>query len=446
MPTKSVSFLQLGDVHYPDLHKARLLVDHKDKGMSAAMVGAISSSRIADITRGLARVRQEEEQIVAIAMTGDLTTAGDVSGYEACLNFLNGALQLSDHAYWQNRRLLVVPGNHDINRTSIVAGQPLLDKFTPLLDVWMKIFGNANSLTVTAPTPTDLPPATHISSIPSIRFLPLNTCYLCGEYRTFPNEIRQNMLDLLTELRKTISPVEFERILSEQVDCPAVDREHVVALEQHISANDTASISVVVGHHPLFAQPMPRVAAYTELLNAGYVREAVLGTRRNVIYLHGHIHQDPLLLLNSPLRGTHRIIHISAPALQDGFNLIRIFFSNVTSQPLGLELIRYRFGDHLGLEKLEPIKIRLADQSALWNEIDQPWTKYVLRRLHSPQTLARFNDLLKTPPKALIDGMSLEQQTMSVKNALLFLEILEMVEITNREAAVTLWQCRRRSA
>lgn len=445
MPVRHVSFLQLGDVHFPDLLKALPLADHKDKGMSPAMVGVVSSSRIAEITRGISQIRREEEKLVAIVLTGDLTTRGDVPGYEACLNFLHGALQLSDSAYWKHRRLLVVPGNHDINRGAIVSGQPLHAKFEPLLDQWAKIFGTRAYLTVDAPSPTDLPTLVPGAPGPSIRFLPLNTCYLCGEHRAFPVQIREKIVELLNELKKTISGEDFEKIMSEQVDCPAVSREHVRALEQLIVKNGMDSISVVVGHHPLFAQPMPRVDGYNELLNAGYVRETVLETRRNVIYLHGHIHQDPLLLINSPIRGTHRIINISAPALEDGFNLVKIFFSNVTNQPLGLELIQYRFGDHLGLIKRPPIKIRLIDQDALWNEIDHPWTKYVLEKLESPQTVMRFNDLLKAIPQKLMNGVEAPQRSSSIQSALLVLELLELVEITNRDSAASLWQCRRKS-
>lgn len=425
--------------------KARALVDHKDKGMSEAMVGAVGSSRIAEISRGIARIRQDEGNLVAIVLNGDLTTRGDVPGYEACLTFLHGALQLSDREYWKHRRLLAVPGNHDVNRGAIVSGQPLLEKFKPLLDQWTKIFGACEFLTVDAPSPTDLPTRGSGASAPSIRFLPLNTCFLCGEYRAFPAEIKDKVLELLNELKKTVPPAEFEKIVSEQIDCPAVSRDHVSALEEHISTSDADTISVVVGHHPLFAQPMPRIDGYNELLNAGYIREAVLETRRNIVYLHGHIHQDPLLLVSSPMRGPHRIIHISAPALQDGFNLIRIFFSNATNQPLGLELVQYRFGDHLGLRKLDPIKIRLMDQGALWNEIDHPWVKYVLDQLASPQTIKRFGDLVREVPASMSEGVDISDQRQAVTSALALLELLEIIEITNRDSAAALWQCHRKS-
>ena len=296
----------------------------------------------------------------------------------------------------------MVPGNHDINRSEIVSGQPLHEKFEPLLMQWEKIFGARDYLTIDTPIPTDLPKSASGESTPSIRFLPLNTCYFCGEYRAFPDKIRGKIVELLDELKRTIPASEFEKMVSEQIDCPAVSREHVDALGRHILRNNTESISVVLGHHPLFAQAIPRIDGYNELLNAGYIRETVLEARRNVIYLHGHIHQDPLLSINSPIRGAHRIVHISAPALEDGFNLVKIFFSDVTNQPISLELIQYRFGDNLGLMTREPIKIRLIDQNALWSETDDPLTKFVIEKLRTPDLVMRFTELLRAIPQKIV--------------------------------------------
>lgn len=445
MLTRCVSFLQLGDIHYPELLKARPLVDAKDKGLSADMIGAVSSSRITEVMRGINQVRKDEASLVAVVLTGDLTTIGNVVGYKDCLTYLHAALQATDHTYWKDRRLLVVPGNHDILRSTIEIGQPLLVKFEPLLQQWEAIFGAREFLTVDAPIPIDLAVGIPDPSTPSIRFLPINTCLFCGEHRAFPDQIRSTVADSLKKLKTTIPHDEFEKLLSEQIDCPAVSRDHAQQLGTHISAGAANSISVAVGHHPLFAQPMPRLAGYSELLNAGYVRETMLETRRNVIYLHGHIHQDPVLLVTSPIKGSHRLIHISAPELADGFNLIRIIFSSETGQPLGLELIQHRFGDHLGLVKRDSIRLCLVDHDSFWNEIDDPWMKYVLEKLNSPQYVLRFNDLMKAIPPRLKSTADPSKHKELLSDALRILELVELIEIVNRDGAVALWQCRRKA-
>ncbi|WP_425252431.1 metallophosphoesterase family protein [Janthinobacterium sp. NFX145] len=442
MPISHVSFLHLGDVHYPDLILRSQLVDHKDQGLAAATVGAVSSTRIADIARGINRIRAEEKNLVAIVLTGDLTTKGNIAGYKDCLTFLHRTLQLSDVDYWQHRGLLAVPGNHDLDRSLIVNGQPLLDKFSPLSQVWADVCGSASALTVGMPLATDLSPIGVDN--PSIRFLPINTCFLCGEFRAFPERIRNEMVKALDTLKSTVPVDVFDKMVSEQIDCPAAERGHVDAIAQYIRECDASSVPVVFGHHPLLAQPMPRIDGYNEMLNAGFVRETILESRKNVIYLHGHIHQDPLLTVNSPMRGAHRIIHISAPALEDGFNLIRIYFSTETGQPLGMELIPHRFGDHLGLVKRDAIKLRLIDQTELWNEIDQPWIEHVLAKLTSPQIVLRFNDLLKSAPNSLKVDLEVSAQVDALTDALIILELLEIIEIVNREKPSKTWQCRRK--
>ena len=442
MPISHVSFLHLGDIHYPDLILRSQVVDHKDQGMSTATVGAVSSTRIADIARGINRIRTEEKNLVAIVLTGDLTTKGNISGYKDCLSFLHRTLQLSDMDYWQHRGLLAVPGNHDIDRSLIVNGQPLLDKFSPLSQVWADVCGSSSALTVGMPLATDLSPVG--ADNPSIRFLPINTCFLCGEYRAFPERIRNEMVKALDTLKSTVPADAFEKMVSEQIDCPAAERGHVDAIAQHIRESDASSVPVVFGHHPLLAQPMPRIDGYNEMLNAGFVRETILESRKNVIYLHGHIHQDPVLTVNSPMRGAHRIIHVSAPALEDGFNLIRIYFSVETGQPLGMELIPHRFGDHLGLVKRDPIKLRLIDQTEIWNEIDQPWIEHVLTKLKSPQIVFRFNELLRSTPSPLKADLEMADQIEALSDALVILELLEIVEIVNREKPSKTWQCRRK--
>ena len=123
MPTRNISFLHLGDVHFPDLIATQPLADHKDKGMSAAMVGAVSSTRIVEISKEITRIQKEQINLVAIALTGDLTTRGDVPGYESCLKFLHKALQLSDMRTGKTGGFLLYP-----ETTTLTAVELLMDK------------------------------------------------------------------------------------------------------------------------------------------------------------------------------------------------------------------------------------------------------------------------------------------------------------------------------
>jgi 3',5'-cyclic AMP phosphodiesterase CpdA len=419
------------------------LADHKDRGISAAAANVVSSSRMADVVRRISLVRQKEPELTAILLCGDLTTKGCLDGYKSCLNFLRQSLLLSDQEYWQSRRLVSVPGNHDLNRSAITPGQPPEEKFVPIAQAWLSLIGSDAHLNIGPPVAIDVPASATSVVDPSIRIMALNTCFLCGEHRAFPEKLRLKLEEALALLKEEISTGDYNALMSEQIDCPAVERTHIEAVCNLIQESADESVAVVLGHHPLFAQPSPRIDGYAELLNAGFVREALLSTRRNVLYLHGHIHQEPILVVNSPVRGGNRIIHVSAPALSDGFNLIRIFFSEKTSQPLGLELVPYRFGEHLGMEERDPIALRLIGSEALWNELDDPWLTFVLSKLSSPGHVLRFSELLRQVPSSLRgDDGDAELQTC-LRNALRILELLELIIINNRDKSEKLWQCRR---
>lgn len=445
LSTRQISFLHLGDIHYPDLLGAAPLVDHKDQGVSGGAVQAIASSRIAEIAREVDRIRRTEVDLAAVIQTGDLTSKGNEDGYRKCLSFLRSVLKIEDAGYWKDRHFVAVPGNHDVNRLTVNSAADPTVKFQPLVEQWINIFGSSDYLTVVDPEPRDCPFDGASAHSSTIRFIPINTCLMCGEFRAIPEKIRAKVVSLLGDLKSEISSDEFENIMREQIDCPAVSREHVDAVGRHISNCDDHGVSVVVGHHPILAQPIPRIDGYGELINAGYVREVMLNTRRNVLYLHGHIHQSPVLAVNSPIKGSNRIIHISAPALEAGFNLLRIHFSTSTGQPLGLELIKYSFGEHLGLSAEEPVRLRLIDQDSIWNEIEGPWVKHVLDCLPRPDAILRYRDIERRVPSMLAGTLSEEQRVDALRSAITLLELLEIVAITNREKHPSHWQCHRRT-
>lgn len=78
-------------------------------------------------------------------------------------------------------------------------------------------------------------------------------------------------------------------------------------------------------------QRMTRLAPYTELVNSGAVRASLMEAGRPILYLHGHIHTDPVEVLSVP--GGDALVCISAPAAEDGFNIIEVVFTR-SGKPL----------------------------------------------------------------------------------------------------------------
>jgi len=86
---------------------------------------------------------------------------------------------------------------------------------------------------------------------------------------------------------------------------------------------------------------MPRIAPYSELINGGAVRTALLNLDRPLLYLHGHLHTSPIEVVRVPDRARSAIISISAPLFRDGYNVVEIAF-NQEAVPLGCRVLAHR--------------------------------------------------------------------------------------------------------
>jgi predicted phosphodiesterase len=436
-----ISVIQVGDVHYPDLLTAPTLADVKDDGLCPSKVDAISSTRIAEIARSLQETLVSHPNISAVVLCGDITTRGKLDGYRNGLTFLQSALKLGDADIWENKRLIAIPGNHDVDRKSIDPNAPISRKFEPLAALWKDV-GHGGAFHYE--TPEELPITLAGTNVQAgLTFFPLNTCSLCGEHRALPLAMREKLAQALKVYSASISETDYLNLLAEQVDCPAIERSHVDSVVKSIRKSREARVPIIVGHHPLLPQAVVRVDGYTELLNGGFIRESLLATEKNVVYLHGHIHQDPVHAVSNKTSGSNRIISISAPALEDGFNLLTFTFSASTQQPLGLEIQPYRFADHTGIVPVASHTLRLADEGVLWNEVEETWISFVLDCLATPALVLRLQDLLKKIPPRLKKIDDTDAKKLIIR-ALKILELLEVVEIRNRRNAAEHWQCQRR--
>lgn len=444
MAIRTISLVHIGDVHYPDLLSEGPLADVKDRGLAPTKVDALVSTRVAEVTRALRDAVFASPDVRAVIHTGDLTTRGDISGYESGLRFLESALHLGDSSKWQQRRLVVVPGNHDIDRRSIDPTASADEKFSALMEAWGRLSVEPVPLSCGDPIPVRFPLSDDGHSGATLDIFPLNTCFLCGEYRAFPQAVRGAISKALESFGSDLPASQYLDMLVEQVDCPAVELAHIVTVERAIRQSASGGVPLIAGHHPIIPQALLRVDGYSELLNGGYLRETLLATKKNVIYLHGHIHEDPIHVISNQKAGPNRIVSLSAPALRDGFNVIEIAVSNASGQAIGIRIIPYRFLTHHGVGAGRPTALRLIDERDLWSEVADEWLEFLLAQLDSPSSVRRLNDLTAKIPKRLSKGLTKQELDSAIVGALLVAELLEIVEIFNREKPSTYWQCRRR--
>lgn len=328
--------IQIGDVHFTDKENTASPVDNKDPGFPAALSAAIGTTPLQSIFRAIAR-SLEEEAPELVAFMGDFTNRGDLNGLTECLAYLRGLFPTEWEVGSEPTCQLLI-GNHDVDRKKDPEKE---DRFHDInAAIQMVGFPPASVL---------LPEELRFPGLPNaeLRVYGINSCRGCGQIR------------LLGGLLAKLAGPEIERILREGgseaqlkeiyegIDTPAIDDGTMRQLQESISALPESAMPVVCAHHNILPQTTPRIAPYSELINAGSVRSGLMMLNRPIIYLHGHLHDDPVEIIRSPSHPRGAIISISAPLLRDGFNVIAVAY-NEDGVPLGCQVTRHRrSGSHV---------------------------------------------------------------------------------------------------
>jgi hypothetical protein len=130
-----------------------------------------------------------------------------------------------------------------------------------------------------------------------------------------------------------------------QLDTPAFSEASLNGLLQGAESGAGTDLLMVCAHHNLLPQRLTRLAPYTELVNSGAIRGSLIELQRPVVYLHGHIHEDPVEVLLQP--GSYPLVCISAPEASQGFNLLETLYTK-DGIPLSIHIVPWRF-DKSGL-------------------------------------------------------------------------------------------------
>ena len=179
----------------------------------------------------------------------------------------------------------------------------------------------------------------------------------------------------ITRLSKIITiNCEKQKVLCyEDIDTPIFTEDDIDEVIEHIESAEKQYLPIILTHHNLLPQKRPRIAMYTELINSGYFRERLENLNRTIIYLHGHVHDNPIEIIQSGKHKHAKIICISAPLLfpntefeskKFGFNGINIIFGT-HGIPLGCKITRYRISE--GVDKKEEERIRFISPPDSFN-------------------------------------------------------------------------------
>lgn len=422
MKAKLVRILQIGDVHFPDGEKSAFSADKKDTAISDEFTDTFSSNTFQDSTRKMISILESEE-IDFVTFMGDLTSKGCLDGYDRCLEFLSKCLRLSSKPVIDKEKILIVAGNHDVCRKTAIASP---DQKFSVLSKKLKLKG-FEGLTV-----KDLDHRTISLGTEKVELYGVNSCIGCGEKRYLPKRVRDVIDEKISDdISKAGSDADavLEDVY-EQIDTPAIHSETIGNLVNKIESLSETHLGVIIAHHNLLPQSLPRVEVYTELINSGAFRSTLSQLGKPILYLHGHIHTDPVEIVSNPINGRRPLICVSAPAFDNGFNLLEIRF-DAKSRPIGCRIHFYRANESGYITKLKEVIVPFG---GVPNRVLSAKLSEVASVILKKQTLT-WLDLTEIP-----EIISMNLDTDDLSKSLTELYWHGMINIENYSREKTSWR------
>jgi len=348
---RSIRLLLIGDVHFPE-SEGRPEVDHRDAGVSERLSRIAAQSPFTRCLRAIIQFLKNQSPIEAILICGDLTSHGKLEPYKKCAERLVRALK---EAGFLNK-VHVTFGNHDIDRDSARSSPG--SQFEQLADFWRSLG-------------TDVLPYPHHKSIRATAeggqtavVYTVNSCLGCGEMRGLPKNIEKDIKAIFSKFEATATPEDAFSLLQEQLDTPLFDDADLSDMCEKVSGMAANELPVVLAHHNLLPQAITRIDIYTEVLNGGMVRGRLSSLGRPVVYVHGHIHSDPVEVVVNPAEQGGECVFISAPLFTKGFTVLDVHCSRAGS-PIGLSVTRHELLEHGAVVPRPPIRIPISKRTGL---------------------------------------------------------------------------------
>lgn len=351
-----LKILQVGDVHLPD-HVSAINMDDKDANFPSSLKEVVGSNLLKAVFRHIDK-QLTDGKLDALMFMGDLTSRGDIKGYTLAAKYITESLLIGGERHNKDIPVGIVPGNHDISR-DLADPADLSTKFGPLQKALVD--AGLKEMPVTHNIAMNIGDGKYTATA----YL-MNSCWGCGEETFIPAEFREPIKKAIDSVLVAKGNEAIAEYYDRQLDTPALSRESIEDLLEGIKASNGENLPIIVAHHNLLPQRIVRLAPYTELVNGGSLRGSLLDLHRPVLYLHGHIHADPVEIMSLP-QGTP-LVCISAPEVTKGFNVIEVIFSQ-NGLPLSVRIVPYRMDESQMMQQNDPIIVPLGNPK--WHVADK---------------------------------------------------------------------------
>jgi predicted phosphodiesterase len=297
----AVNFAVIGDIHYPSSKHSNALDDKI--GPPVGVVSALGKSTLSILLDDLIKTNRQRP-FDAILFVGDFTTAGKLPEFEEALHYFSKALESL------NVPMIAVPGNHDLNKPRAFIDNP--GKFQEFIKA-------ASNPEIKIDLSYDLLRSIKGSASSNhVMIYALNSCANCNEL--WKSDGKQALANYL--LNENVSIPDDE--LYEYFDAPFLDTDAINKIISEMERNEVR-LPIILTHHNVLPQKIPRIAIFPELLNAGFVRHSLASASPPVIYIHGHIHDDPVDVIANPINVSQvGLVTISAPLVTAGYTQVKL--------------------------------------------------------------------------------------------------------------------------
>jgi hypothetical protein len=152
-----------------------------------------------------------------------------------------------------------------------------------------------------------------------------------------------------------------------------------------------------------------------------------------VLYLHGHIHDDPVEIVEQCYPSPGKVLSVSAPLFSSGFNLLTLEFGKL-GRPLGSIITRYRYERGGDVRPQPQIRVSLREPS----DVPDALVAQIIDQMNAGSRY-RFEDLRKTFDASAASPVP----ETEFCDALLEAEWAGLVQIVQRSDEPSHWQIAR---
>lgn len=356
---KKVSFLHIGDIHCGTIDPYQGEVDVQDSSFSHDYIDIGREENEYNILKKRLIGELRGNSYLFICFSGDFSDKGIPENYEKCVSFFTKHIPRTVTESKSPKRIFIVPGNHDIPTAEHVSESD--KKFEPIIQILQR-YGFPE-----IPINDVIIEEIFNDDFGNVLICALNSCMLSQ-----------------TKDEESGKIIDYPKILDKDI-------KKIKTTIDKLNAQGKKFCLLILSHHNLIPQKIPRIKQYAEMFNAGNIRESLLTFNLPILYLHGHIHDNPVEVISCPTYINSKLVLSSAPLLlptsdyggknKFGFTKIDILFSD-DGIPLGCQLnfITNNTGD----EKILPIKFfNPFYASNILDSVDRNLL-ISLRSLHAP--------------------------------------------------------------